>query len=427
MKNNEITKRPDMSIFDKQFPVRLIDAPIDDPTKFTILTGDDGILDDLFSYQVYNKIKNHWRAAAVPADIQPGMIWSDSDDDKLYHHGAADEEILQLTRSFDVNPQFAMVRLMDTGADHYLQLKCNENLSGNRTLNLILSDLTRTISLSGNLTLGGALATAADFTTQNNDVIINAVGAARTITLNGSPTLDDWFDQAVKVASSPTFANVLVTNTFRLNDTGADHYLQLRCNEDLSGNRTLNIILSDATRTLTVSGNASIDQDTRTTATPSFDHLTLTSATSTITGGTKLSIECGVTGVHSATIRDDTSVAAANVRIDATTGGLRRSTAGNRKYKDNIEDLELDTSFLYRLRPVSFNSKCKSDDKKKRYHGLIADEVLGIYPDAVEYNKEKEPEAIDYREIQMVMLKEIQKHEAKFEAMESRLIALEGV
>lgn len=107
MRNNEIKKRPDMSIFDKQFPVRLIDAPIDDPTKFTILTGDDGILDDLFSYQVYNHIKNHWRGAAAPADIQDGMIWSETVTHKLYHEaGGADEEILQLTRSADVTPTF---------------------------------------------------------------------------------------------------------------------------------------------------------------------------------------------------------------------------------------------------------------------------------------------------------------------------------
>ena len=107
MKNNEITKRPDMGIFDKQFPVRLIDAPIDDPTKFTILTGDDGILDDLFSYQVYNHLKNHWRGAAAPADIQDGMIWSETVTHKLYHEaGGADEEILQLTRSDDVTPEF---------------------------------------------------------------------------------------------------------------------------------------------------------------------------------------------------------------------------------------------------------------------------------------------------------------------------------
>jgi len=61
----------------------------------SISTGDDGILDDVFSYQIYNKIKNHWRGAAAPAEIQAGMIFSDSDDNRVYHYtGAALQEII---------------------------------------------------------------------------------------------------------------------------------------------------------------------------------------------------------------------------------------------------------------------------------------------------------------------------------------------
>jgi len=44
--------------------------------------------------------------------------------------------------------------------------------------------------------------------------------SARTITLSGNPTLDDWFDQAVKAASSPTFANLTITS-FAANWTNA--------------------------------------------------------------------------------------------------------------------------------------------------------------------------------------------------------------
>lgn len=103
-------KEQRMDIFDRRFPATF-DDPIYDPTKMTIIQGTDGVLDDLFSYQVYNKLKNHWRLGVAPADIQPGMIWSDLDDDKLYHHGAADEEILQLTRSSDVSPYFFNLNL----------------------------------------------------------------------------------------------------------------------------------------------------------------------------------------------------------------------------------------------------------------------------------------------------------------------------
>ena len=113
MEDFKLTKKPDLGIFDQRFPIRLESDPIYDPAKFTILTGDDGILDDLFSYQVYNHIKNHWRGAAAPTDIQDGMIWSETGTDKLYHEASGDEEILQLTRSSDVSPYFANLYLAE--------------------------------------------------------------------------------------------------------------------------------------------------------------------------------------------------------------------------------------------------------------------------------------------------------------------------
>jgi len=78
----------------------------------TILTGEDADHLVEFPHTIYNKIKNHWRGAVAPANIQPGMIWSDSDDDKLYHHGVADDEILQLTKSADVSPAFTTIKLI---------------------------------------------------------------------------------------------------------------------------------------------------------------------------------------------------------------------------------------------------------------------------------------------------------------------------
>jgi len=67
------------------------------------------------------------------------------------------------------------LRLLDTDASHVLIIKPGSDLSADKTLTL---------------------------TTGNAD---------RTITLSGNPTLSDWFDQAVKVASSPTFVDLTLT------------------------------------------------------------------------------------------------------------------------------------------------------------------------------------------------------------------------
>jgi len=72
------------------------------------------------------------------------------------------------------------LRLLDTGGDHYLTIKPGSNLGANRILTITTGD------------------------------------AARTITLLGNPTLDDWFDQAVKQASSPSFAGVYIKSSGEL-------------------------------------------------------------------------------------------------------------------------------------------------------------------------------------------------------------------
>jgi hypothetical protein len=73
------------------------------------------------------------------------------------------------------SPIFSSLRLWDTNASHYTTLSIGSDLTSNRTLSLVTGD------------------------------------ANRVITLSGNPTLADWFDQSVKVTSSPTFAAVTAT------------------------------------------------------------------------------------------------------------------------------------------------------------------------------------------------------------------------
>ena len=72
------------------------------------------------------------------------------------------------------------LRLLDTSADHYLTIRPNEDLTDNRITNLIVGD------------------------------------SDRTITLQGSPTLDDWFDQSVKAANSVNFGQVTLPDSGKL-------------------------------------------------------------------------------------------------------------------------------------------------------------------------------------------------------------------
>jgi hypothetical protein len=85
------------------------------------IDGDDLAFGDLLSYQEANRLKNHWRDADPPPNIQPGMLFNDEDDDKLYLAGGGSgtplEEVLQETRSADKTPQFDNLILDIDSAD----------------------------------------------------------------------------------------------------------------------------------------------------------------------------------------------------------------------------------------------------------------------------------------------------------------------
>ncbi len=75
-------------------------------------TGADAVTGDRLDYDVYNKLKNHWRGAAAPAGVVAGELMSRTTTDKLMHRGTStEEEVLQATRSSDVTPVFSGLKL----------------------------------------------------------------------------------------------------------------------------------------------------------------------------------------------------------------------------------------------------------------------------------------------------------------------------
>jgi hypothetical protein len=83
----------------------------------TLATGEDAVVDKFFTFQQYNRIKNHWRQSnplAVLVDAEEGMIASDADDDKLWHKTGDSvgwDEVLQEVNSFDAQPIFYALTL----------------------------------------------------------------------------------------------------------------------------------------------------------------------------------------------------------------------------------------------------------------------------------------------------------------------------
>lgn len=142
------------------------------------------------------------------------FYWLDDDASASEGEGATNPDTNPGTKSWlllGITLPNTGLHLLDTDATHDLIIKPGSDLGADRTLTLTTGD------------------------------------AARTITLTGNPTLADWFDQAVKVASNVTHNRLALTGGFRANlvtktgnyTTTADDY-------------TINCDASGASRTITL-------------------------------------------------------------------------------------------------------------------------------------------------------------------------------
>ncbi len=125
------------------------------------------------------------------------------------------------------------------------------------------------------------------------------------------------------------------------------------------------------------------------------------------------------TGIYAAT-----SANAANV-VTLSDGQVLRSTSA-RKYKTNERPLLYDKTKLMSLKAIVYNSKCKNDDPKKDYIGIVADDAVKFYPELVTYGKDGQIEGFQYERLTAVLLNAIQTQQIQIDALTKRIEKLEA-
>ena len=181
------------------------------------------------------------RAAFTPTPPTPaagadsGYLWYETDTDLIYSWdsvavawvnvgggtGILDGDTLSTGLTFPI----AGLHILDTNASHDLIISPGSDLTADRTLTLTTGDSNRTLTLTGNATL----------------------------------------NQAVDTTADPAF------NTVKINDSDDSNTLQILTSSNLTADRTLTLVPGDASRTLTLTGNATLNQAVDTTADPAFN------------------------------------------------------------------------------------------------------------------------------------------------------------
>jgi hypothetical protein len=119
---------------------------------------------------------------------------------------------------------------------------------------------------------------------------------------------------------------------------------------------------------------------------------------------------CFIAGITGATVTG-TAVLCSSV-------GQLGTISSSERYKENIEDIP-DKVSIMKLRPVKFNYK--KDDSKTVKYGLIAEQVEEDFSYLCFYNKEGQPESVNYHELPALLLKEIQRLSKRVEELELKI------
>jgi hypothetical protein len=117
---------------------------------------------------------------------------------------------------------------------------------------------------------------------------------------------------------------------------------------------------------------------------------------------------------------------AGGVLVLVNSDGKLGTTVSSRRFKRDIREIGGESDGLMRLRPVAFTYEPGLDPTGLVQYGLIAEEVAGVYPDLVVYDRNGRPEAVRDHLLNALLVNERQNQHRMIEELEARLAKLES-
>jgi len=117
-----------------------------------------------------------------------------------------------------------------------------------------------------------------------------------------------------------------------------------------------------------------------------------------------------------------TAVGGLSVEVDIT--GKLGTQVSSSQFKRNINDMDMESANIHRLRPVTFSYN--NDETNRIQYGLIAEEVADIFPSLVVNDQDGNPYSVRYQVLPVLLLNEVQRQQASIEALAERVERLEN-
>jgi hypothetical protein len=108
------------------------------------------------------------------------------------------------------------------------------------------------------------------------------------------------------------------------------------------------------------------------------------------------------------------------ITIDLTTGLIGHLTS-SRRYKEEIQPMNVASETLYRLKPVTFRYKKEIDRSQSLDYGLVAEDVAEVDPNLAVRDKNGQIESVRYTAVNAMLLNEFLKEHRKVEELKSAM------
>jgi hypothetical protein len=114
------------------------------------------------------------------------------------------------------------------------------------------------------------------------------------------------------------------------------------------------------------------------------------------------------------------------VLIDST--GQLGTVSSSRRFKEDIHDMADASRRLLQLRPVTFRyTQAYGDGSKPLQFGLVAEEVAEVFPELAVRSADGQVETVHYETLNVLLLNELQKQQARIGALEARERRIESL
>jgi hypothetical protein len=116
-----------------------------------------------------------------------------------------------------------------------------------------------------------------------------------------------------------------------------------------------------------------------------------------------------------------------SVRVSGIVTAQGFVTNSSRRFKQEIAAFNMETSDLLRLRPVSYRYTAaflKGKAPSEVQYGLIAEEVAKVYPAMVQYDAAGQPNGVNYQELPVMLLSQVQQQQRALQQQQNTIEAL---